>query len=111
MSIQYSRQLNRPVRFFGFFTIGELFIVVLSVIIIPQIFGFLTWMEFFAVMFTFLLTMRIGKPEGHVWHFLGYHLRARQYVAGRAPIRRMVIRSQAPEVEQTLKSKRHDHKN
>ena len=92
MELPYSRQLNRPVRYFKFFTMVDLFLIVGAVIVVPQVLGFLGFLVTFAAYFVHLLVFRINRRAGYDVHFFRAMLRPRRYRAGRVENRRFVRR-------------------
>ena len=92
MEMPYSRQLNRPVRYFKFFTMLDLFIVVGAVIVVPQLLGFFGFLVTFAFYFLHLLIFRLNRRAGYDVHFFRAMLRPRRYRAGRVENRRFIRR-------------------
>ena len=92
MEMPYSRQLNRPVRYFKFFTMLDLFIIVGAVIVVPQLLGMLGFLLTFAGYFLHLLVFRLNRRAGYDVHFFRGMLRPHRYRAGRVTNRCFVRR-------------------
>ena len=91
-SFPYSRQLNRPVRYFKYFTMVDLFCVCIGTVVVPQIFG-LTFLLFgFVLWFFYNLIFRIGRPPGYGWHYFKSLVRPEYFNAGRGRLGRVVRR-------------------
>jgi hypothetical protein len=90
LNFPYSRQLNRPVRYFKYFTMTDLFCVCVGTVVIPQIFGLTLLVLGFIAWFLYNLVFRIGRPAGYGVHFFKSLMRPECYSAGRGRRRRMV---------------------
>jgi hypothetical protein len=91
-SFPYSRQLNRPIRYFKYFTMVDLFCVCISIVIVPQIFGLALLFVGFVFWFAYNLVFRMGRPPGYGWHYFKSLMRPEHFNAGRGRPRRMVRR-------------------
>jgi hypothetical protein len=96
MELPYSRLLNRPVRYLKFFSVGDLFFLVIVGLLGTAFLGFGAAMLFGAVYFVHLLVFRIGKRPGYDVHFFKSLVRPDRYrVGGTARRARVVLRSLA----------------
>jgi hypothetical protein len=91
-SFPYSRQLNRPIRYFKYFTMVDLFCVCIGIVVIPQIFGFFFLVAGFVVWFACNLAFRMGRPPGYAGHYFKSLLRPGCFNAGRGRPCRIVRR-------------------
>jgi hypothetical protein len=80
----YSRLLNRPVRYFKFFTVGDLFVIVIGQLLVTAIFGLQAFILVFAVFFGHLFLFRLGRRPGYDVHFFKSLFRPEKYRIGGA---------------------------
>ena len=92
MNLPYSRQLNRPIRYFKYFTMLDIFAISVSTIVVPQIFGVTFLAILLVIWFIYNLAFRIGRPAGYGPHFFKSLFRSDHYNAGRGQFRKMVRR-------------------
>jgi hypothetical protein len=88
----YSRQLNRPIRYFKYFTMVDVFSICIGTVVVPQIFGLSFLIAGFVVWFACNLAFRMGRPPGYGWHYFKSLMRPDCFNAGRGCKRQMVRR-------------------
>ncbi|HSY54384.1 MAG TPA: hypothetical protein VK785_08055 [Opitutaceae bacterium] len=92
MDFPYSRQLNRPIRYFKYFTMADLFCVCMGTVVVLQVFGLTLLLVGFVLWFGYNLAFRIGRPSGYGGHYFKSLMRPECFTAGRGRHRQMVRR-------------------
>jgi hypothetical protein len=72
----YSRLLNRPVRYGKYFTMIDLFIIVVGLLVVTPLMGLGAFLAGFVFYFLHLLFFRLGKRPGYDVHFFKSYIRA-----------------------------------
>lgn len=79
----YSRQLNRPIRYFKYFTMADLFCICMGTVVVPQICGLIFFAAGLIAWFIYNLVFRMGRPPGYGAHYFKSLLRPEHFNAGR----------------------------
>ncbi|HKB91721.1 MAG TPA: hypothetical protein VKC60_14480 [Opitutaceae bacterium] len=93
MEFSYSRRLNRPVLYFKYFTMFDLFGLVIGVVVVPPIFGMSLFFGGAVIWFVYTLAFRIGRAPGYGHHYFKSLFQSSHFTVGRLKLRRAVRRS------------------